>query len=182
MDVAEQTKPTDLARDTPCAGWTLADLLSHMTAQHHRFAVAATGARSTRDDWTPQPLSDDAIAEYARAANDVIAAFADEAVDEREIWLPELSERRPFTAADAMTFQLVDDVVHSWDLARALDVPLHVDDDLADAALAIAVQVPNDATRRGPGFAFGPELPAESGASALDRALTALGRSPAWPR
>jgi uncharacterized protein (TIGR03086 family) len=177
--IAQRTTATDLTRETPCAGWRLADLLSHMIAQHRGFAVAATGAKTALPDWEPAPLSGDPVAEYTAAADGVIAAFA-ELDGDRDIWLPELA-RRPFTASDALTFQLVDDVVHAWDLARTLDVPLQVDDDLADAALAIALRVPDDASRRGPGFPFAPSLPATADASPLDRTLLALGRSPAWP-
>ena len=125
-------------------------------------------------------LSDDPAAEYAAAADDVVAAFAGVTNGDRDVWLPELG-RRPFTASDALTFQLVDDVVHAWDLARALDVPLDVDDDLAEAALAVALRVPDDAARRGPGFPFAPGLPVADDASTLDRTLLLLGRSPAWP-
>jgi len=178
--IAQHTTPTDLTRETPCVGWTLADLLSHMIAQHRGFAAAATGAPSTLPDWEPHPLSDDPVAEYSAAADDVIAAFADVTSGDSDVWLPELA-RRPFAASDALTFQLVDDVVHAWDLARALDVPLHVDFDLAEAALAVALRVPDDAARRGPGFAFAPGLPVTHDASTLDRTLLLLGRSPAWP-
>lgn len=178
--IVGRTTPADLGRATPCAGWTLADLLSHMIAQHRGFAEAATGARTAVADWKPRPLSDDPVAEYTAAADDVIAAFASVTNGDTEILLPELG-RRPFTTHDALTFQLVDDVVHAWDLARATDVPLHVDDDLAEAALAVALRVPDDAARRGPGFPFAPGLPVVDDASALDRTLLLLGRSPAWP-
>jgi uncharacterized protein (TIGR03086 family) len=180
VQIAQHTTSTDLTRKTPCVGWTLADLLSHMIAQHRGFAVAATGAQSTLLEWEPRPLSGDPVAEYTAAADEVIAAFADATNGDFDVWLPELG-RRPFTASDALTFQLVDDVVHAWDLARALDVPLHVDDDLAEAALAVALRVPDDAARRGPGFAFAPGLPVTHDASTLDRTLLLLGRSPAWP-
>jgi uncharacterized protein (TIGR03086 family) len=178
--IAEHATPTDLTRSTPCAGWTLADLLSHMIAQHRGFAIAATGAPSTLAEWEPRPLSADPVTEYATAADDVVKAFADVADGDGDVWLPELG-RRPFSVSDALTFQLVDDVVHAWDLARALDVPLHVDDDLAEAALAVALRVPDDANRRGPGFPFAPGLPVANDASTLDRTLLLLGRSPAWP-
>jgi uncharacterized protein (TIGR03086 family) len=179
--IADQITPIDLTRATPCAGWTLADLLAHMIVQHRGFAAAATGAPSPLADWEAQPLSPDPVAEFTAAADEVIGAFSDDRVADRDIWLPELA-RQPFPAADALTFQLVDDVVHAWDLARALDVPLPVEPDLADAALAIALRVPADPARRGPGFPFAAGRPAPSDASALDRTLLALGRSPAWPR
>ena len=34
VDLVSQAGPADLARPTPCAGWTLGDLIGHMTAQH----------------------------------------------------------------------------------------------------------------------------------------------------
>ena len=179
--IADQITPNDLTRATPCAGWTLADLLAHMIVQHRGFAAAATGAPSPLGDWEPRPLSPDPVADFDSAADEVITAFADDTVADREIWLPELA-RQPFPVTDALTFQLVDDVVHAWDLARALDVPLQVEPDLAEAALVIALRVPADLARRGPGFPFAAGRPAPSDASALDRTLLALGRSPAWPR
>lgn len=178
--IAGRTTPADLGRATPCAGWTLGDLLSHMIAQHRGFAVAASGTQTELADWEPRPLSDDPVAEYAAAADDVVAAYAGITNGDRDVWLPELG-RRPFTTSDALTFQLVDDVVHAWDLARALDVPLDLDDDLAGAALAVALRVPDGAGRRGPDFPFAPGLPVPDDASTLDRTLLALGRSPAWP-
>src|ERR1700683_4821064 len=43
--------PEDLARMTPCAGWTLGDLVAHMTAQHDGFPRAGGGGRRV-----PPPL------------------------------------------------------------------------------------------------------------------------------
>ena len=180
-DVVANLKPDDLDRATPCVEWTLADLLSHMIVQHRGFAAAASGTPTALDAWAPQPLSADPVSEYTAAADAVVAAYLDDAVADRQIWLPELSEKRPFSAVDALTFQFIDDVVHAWDVARSLDIPLHVDDDLTDAALAVALAVPNSPDRRGPGFAFGAALPAAPDSGPLDRALAALGRSSAWP-
>ena len=44
VDMVAKVTIEDLGRPTPCAGWTLADLLAHMTAQHRGFAAAAEGA------------------------------------------------------------------------------------------------------------------------------------------
>src|SRR5579859_7441834 len=41
IQIVSQASTADLARPTPCADWTLADLLAHMTAQHNGFAAAA---------------------------------------------------------------------------------------------------------------------------------------------
>jgi uncharacterized protein (TIGR03086 family) len=153
-----------------------------MIAQHRGFAVAATGERTEVDAWRPRPLAPDPITEYAQAADDVIHAYADADVDDRDVWLPELSVERPFKGRDVMTFHFIDYIVHSWDVARALDMRLQIGDNLVEHALAIAERIPNDPARRGPGFAFGPAVPTDPDASRLDRALAALGRSPSWPR
>lgn len=42
VEVVGQVTVADLGRATPCEGWTLADLLAHMTVQHEGFAAAAS--------------------------------------------------------------------------------------------------------------------------------------------
>lgn len=39
--IVAQVSERDLGRPTPCADWTLRDLLAHMTVQHEGFAAAA---------------------------------------------------------------------------------------------------------------------------------------------
>jgi uncharacterized protein (TIGR03083 family) len=41
--LVSQAGPADLARPTPCAGWTLGDLIGHMTTQHYGWTAAAAG-------------------------------------------------------------------------------------------------------------------------------------------
>src|SRR5436305_15086311 len=76
MDVVKQVQATDLTRPTPCAGWTLADLLGHMTVQHRGFAAAARGDGAELAHWEFAPAGDDAVEQYLAASEDVLAAFA----------------------------------------------------------------------------------------------------------
>jgi uncharacterized protein (TIGR03086 family) len=179
--VVSQAGPGDLGRATPCAGWTLRDLLEHMIIQHYGFAAASRGAGADPASWRRPPPPDDPVAAYAEAAVHVIAAFAAPGVGERSFALPEISTEVMFPAATAMSFHFVDYVVHGWDVARTLDVPLDLPDDLARAALVVARRVPDGPERLAPGAAFAPGVTAPGGADPLDRVLTALGRSPAWP-
>jgi uncharacterized protein (TIGR03086 family) len=171
--------PADLGRATPCAGWTLADLLAHLTAQHRGFAAAAAGGGRAEGVWTPVAEADP-VAAYRAAAEELVESFA-VLHDSSTMWLPELSAERPFPALLAVRFHLVDYAVHSWDAARALGTEPALDAEVLDAALAIALQVPDDPERRGPGRAFLPSVPPSPDAGPLDRMLTALGRSPSWP-
>jgi uncharacterized protein (TIGR03086 family) len=166
---------------TPCAGWTLGDLLAHMTGQHYGFAAAAGGEAADRSVWRNRRVDDDPVGGYTEAAERVVAAFADNAVLTRGFWLPEIRGGDTFPAAQAISFHFVDYVVHSWDVAAAVGVPLPLDDDLVAGALKIAARVPDGEARLRPGAAFRPGLPVGDGTPPLHRLLALLGRSPSWP-
>jgi uncharacterized protein (TIGR03086 family) len=169
--------PLDLTLPTPCAGWTLTDLLAHMTVQHLGFAAAARGDSWPLSRWAPRPLAPDPAAAYAEAAEDVIAAFA--ALDSLDtgLALPEITPD-PTPAARAISFHLVDYVVHSLDVARTLGRPVELPEDVLAAALQVAERVPDGPNRDRPGAAFAHALPVPDGASTLDRVLLLLGRKP----
>ncbi|MFE7540738.1 TIGR03086 family metal-binding protein [Streptomyces platensis] len=170
----------DLSRPTPCSTWTLADLLAHMTAQHHGFAAAARGEGQESAHWAVRPLGTDPVGEYTVAAEKVIAAFAAVEGPDRAFALPEFSAGRTFRAARAIGFHLIDYVVHSWDVARTLGLAYTPAPELLRAALPIARAVPDDESRLAPGSAFRPGLTAGADADTLERILTALGRTPHW--
>jgi uncharacterized protein (TIGR03086 family) len=177
--IVAQAEAADLGRPTPCAAWTVRDLLDHMITQHYGFAAASAGRGGDRQVW--QVVHPDSpIGDYAAAAEHVIAAFARPEALERSFELPEISTTVAFPAAQAISFHFVDYVVHGWDVARALDVPFDVSDELAEAALVVARRVPEGENRLGAGAAFRPGVPAPADGTVLDQVLAALGRSPAW--
>lgn len=170
-----------LTRPTPCAGWTIADLLAHMIVQNLGFAAAARGENADDSTSEPRPLGADPVAEHRAAAKRVQEAFAEDGVLDRGLRLPEISRTHPIPGAMAITFHLVDCVVHAWDVARALGEQIELDDELAAIAVEIAAAVPGGEQRLGPAAAFKPRLTGESGASQVDRVVSLLGRSPNWP-
>jgi len=181
VGVVSQVTAGDLGRPTPCADWHLGDLIAHMTGQHDGFAAAAAGRGADLSAWAPRPAGDDPAAEYAAAAQRVIAAFAEPDVLDRKFVLPEIVPGLKFPAAQAISFHFVDYVVHGWDVARSLGVRYVIDQDLIEAALPVALAVPDGKQRLQPGSAFRPGLPAPQDAATLDRILALLGRSPSWP-
>jgi uncharacterized protein (TIGR03086 family) len=180
--VVAQVREADLPKPTPCAGWTLADLLTHMTVQHYGFAAAAEGNGADLSNWEPgQPDQGSLVSGYALAADRVMGAFAAEDILDRKFCLPEVSTKILFPARQAIGFHLVDYVVHGWDVARSLDLGYDIDPDVLDAALVVAQAVPDDhERRRRPGAPFAPRIEPASDAP-LDRVLTLLGRDPGWP-
>jgi uncharacterized protein (TIGR03086 family) len=168
---------TDLTLSTPCAGWDLADLIAHMTVQHHCFARAVRGEATTIDDWRPRPTRH-AGRDYVDACAAVLASFAAVADPAAPVTLPEVRDA-PVPAQIAVGFHLVDYVVHTWDVAVSIGQRVTFDDDTLQAALAVAKQVPDGANRDAPGSAFAHALPVPPGASVLDEVLLLLGRDPA---
>ncbi len=177
--VVSHLQADDLDRPTPCADWTLADLLAHMTAQHHGFAAAARGRGGDRAAWQIHPLGEKPAADYADAAEDVLAAFAEPEAPEREFELPEFQPVSRFPATLAVSFHLIDYVVHGWDVARSLGLDYQLSPELAEPALRIALMVPNGDNRLEANAAFGPAVNTDD-TDPLRRILAALGRSPDW--
>ncbi|MFF8595297.1 TIGR03086 family metal-binding protein [Streptomyces sp. NPDC015220] len=176
----EHATPEDWTRPTPCAGWTLHDLVAHLAGRHHGFAAAAAGGGAARGVWLPPALGGDPVAAYRSATAAVLDAFARPGVLTREFSLPEISTGTRFPATVAIGYHFLDLVVHGWDVARTLGIPLELDLATTEAALLFALRVPDDERRLEPAPAFRPALPAATHASPLDLALAALGRSPAW--
>jgi uncharacterized protein (TIGR03086 family) len=172
--------PADLGRPSPCAQWTLGELLAHMTAQHHGFAAAARGGGADPRVWEVAPPGDDPVAAYRRAADDLVDAFAGPGVADARFALPEFSTEVTFRGERAIGFHFLDYVVHTWDVARALGVHPDLPPDLVRAALPVAEAVPDGPGRAGPGAPFAPRLTTAAGATDLDRLLALVGRSPEW--
>lgn len=175
MQLVAQVQPADLARPTPCSGWTVYDLIAHMTGQQIGFAAAARGGGHRLERWAPSAAS------YTDVCVDVLAAFSAPGVQERGFALPEIRDGGIFPAPIAISFHLVDNVVHAWDVAVSIGAPLELDDDVLASAVRIAEQVPNGPERMRDGAAFAPGR-ADDGVDDLARTLLLLGRDPAaWP-
>ncbi|HEY0937327.1 MAG TPA: TIGR03086 family metal-binding protein [Trebonia sp.] len=178
--LAAQAGAADLARPTPCAGWSLRDLLAHMTAQHYGFAAASAGDGDLAH-WRVRAPGEDPVGEYLAAARHVLAAFAADGVLDRAFPLPEFTRGPAFPAPQAVSFHFIDYVVHSWDVAATLGLPARFDPALLDAALRVARDVPAGEARLAPGAAFAPEV-TSTGTSGLEQIAAVLGRSPDWKR
>jgi uncharacterized protein (TIGR03086 family) len=73
----------------------------------------------------------------------------------------------------------VDYLTHGWDVARAIGAPDELDADLCAAVLEMGRRWPEGSW--GPGAPFGRQVVVPLDASAQDRMLGFLGRSPCWP-
>ncbi|HEY1838652.1 MAG TPA: TIGR03086 family metal-binding protein [Mycobacterium sp.] len=184
VEVVSTVTVDDLSRVTPCVGWSLAELLAHMTVQHRGFAAAARGHGADPEIWQPGTVADaiaaDPAGAYSAAAADVIDAFAGADVPDAVFALPEFGPGATFPGSVAIGFHLVDYVVHGWDVARTMGQSFELPADVVAAALPLAFVVPDGDFRTSEGAVFGPAIPSTEPADDLDRILAHLGRSPQW--
>ncbi|WP_152360881.1 TIGR03086 family metal-binding protein [Microlunatus speluncae] len=181
IDIARQATPEQLNRSTPCGDWDLRQLFDHLTTENLGFAAAAQGHGSDPDVWVGDLERADPVADYVRATEALVVTFAEPDVLDRSFALPVLTKDREFAGSQAVMMHLVDTVVHAWDLARALDLPITFDAEITQPVLAMSEQIPDDESRTGPGAFFGPAVAQPADGTELDRIVALLGRSPTWP-
>ncbi|MFE7782793.1 TIGR03086 family metal-binding protein [Streptomyces nigrescens] len=163
-------RPEDLALPTPCAGWSVRQLLDHMVWENLMATSIAEDA--PRDDHTADHLGDDHRAAFDDSVRAALAAFTGSGMLRRTYG--------PYEAPGAMIVQqvVVELLAHGWDLARATGAPTGLAPEAAEETLAAARRIYGAAPRT-EGSSFAPERPAPPGASATDRLAAFLGRAPA---
>jgi uncharacterized protein (TIGR03086 family) len=177
---AEQVEPLiaavgadDYQRPTPCPDLDVEHLTAHLIGGLSGFAGVAEG-EPLRFDTDPDLTTSDPLREFHTAADRVIAGFSAPGMLERTFTMPWGIS----TGAQLLGFELLEVVVHGWDIAASLGRHAQFEAVLVEGALAGARQWVDDSTRI-PQL-FGPEIPVPAGAPAIDRLVGFLGRSPAW--
>jgi uncharacterized protein (TIGR03086 family) len=159
-DVARVTD-ADLERQTPCRGWTVADLLAHMNSEH----AAICGAFSDR--------SKDPRSEFATIADHWIGFF--EPLAGQKVMVPGMQAELPSEVVLATHF--ADMVIHRWDLAAALGIPCEAEPQELQYVEMVAAVVTAPASRLvGPQGAYAPALAEDPTASRLDALVRRYGR------
>ena len=184
VDIVAQVSVEDLARPTPCAGWDLGQLVTHMTVQHRGFAAAALGHGADLAVWDPATVADAVAADpgraYAAAAADVLEAFGTDGVLDASFAIPEFGPGATVPGAMAIGFHFVDYVVHGWDVACSIDVPFELPADVIEVVLPLALAVPDTDVRDAPNSPFAHALSSVAEAGGLEKVLRHLGRAPDW--
>jgi len=168
-------EPGQAGLATPCAGWDVRTLVSHLIGRDLRNFLA--GARGEAPDWT---APDEEIGE------DWTAAFGDRAEPVRAAWrAADLDRLVSGPGGEApLRFradqQITELATHDWDLAKAIGhVPAELDPALAEHALRWSRGMLRPEFR-GPGKAFGVEVPVAEDAPVYDRLAGWFGRDPGW--
>ncbi len=175
--LVERAARGELDLSTPCYGWDLAGLLSHMIGQNLGFATAvATGDAGAAAYGGPEVTPANAVGEWDASAAALRAAFGRADAD-ATVHLVEFDIRVP--AAQALGMQLLDTVVHAWDVAAALGDAYRPDETSADFVLDYARKI---AGRPGGSPGVFAEPLADTATDPWFDALRLLGRDPATRR
>ncbi|CCH27580.1 TIGR03086 family metal-binding protein [Actinosynnema sp. NPDC047251] len=156
---------------TPCAGWTVRDVLRHLVDMSIKFDVGARGGEPRSG------ISDDLVTSYATASDLVTESFRADGFLDREGQIPGFGT---YPGRNLVGAHLVDTVVHSWDVKRALGLDGTLDDGLALVAYKVALRYPSTPNVRGPGAAFALPVGVTEDAPTTDKLVALLGRSPDW--
>jgi uncharacterized protein (TIGR03086 family) len=177
--IVEQVRTDQLGRPTPCAGWSVLDLLRHMAGNNLGFAAAARGGPPAAEVWDGVHVADPA-GEFPATAKEVVDAFA--AVEPLTGTFAVLGYGN-VPAAQAVGMHLIDYLAHGWDVAVAIGADPRLDEEACSTVLAIGAGWPRDSPAIwGPDAAFGHRVGVARDAPVADRMLGFLGRSPSWPR
>jgi uncharacterized protein (TIGR03086 family) len=158
---------------TPCTEWDVRALVNHLAVEHLWVPPLLAGktVAEVGDAFDGDRLGDDPVAAWDAAAAGSTAGFAEPGALDRTVHLS--YGDRP--ARDYCREMVLDLVVHSWDLARAIGADEHVDPDLVELAyghIAPIVHLWQDAG------IFAPPVPVPDDADLQTRLLALTGRRP----
>ncbi|HMD46801.1 MAG TPA: TIGR03086 family metal-binding protein [Acidimicrobiales bacterium] len=167
-------EPGDMDRPTPCASWTVHDLVNHVAGGPTYFAVVAeTGVAP--DGERPDVAAGDYRGAFDEGARRAVAAFrAPDAMDK--------TMKLPFGELPGGVFVYIasiDTFTHGWDLAKATGQSTDLDPALATQLLGVAQASLPDEFRGPDGQApFGPKVELSDPACPADELAAFLGRQP----
>jgi uncharacterized protein (TIGR03086 family) len=170
--IVRGVKPDQLDLPTPCPGYTVGTLVSHMVTWNTTFADGAEQVppSSDRAEYQADAHAGD---KFSAASRRVVQAFRDGAAD-RTIDLG----NGPSPGETVFGLMLMEYIGHGWDLAVATDQPTPYTETAITEALA-AGQKMLKPEYRGPDKSFGDVIEVGDEAPVLDQLIGFLGRDPA---
>lgn len=169
----ETVRVDELSKATPCSAWDVRALINHMIGGVYAFTQALEGEKLEQPGEVPDMIGDNAVESYRAAATAMMDAWRQPGAMDRTLALPPGDVPAPV----AIGITLMEHLVHTWDLARALGRSSPMDPELASVALETLGQMIRPEFR-GPGMPFGPEVPCPETAPVQDRLIAFTGRRP----
>ena len=174
--VVDRIEPEQLDDPSPCAAWTVRDVLNHIAAGADVFACCVRDGSISDADLSAivvtDALGDNFAKSFHRAMDAVLAAFAQPGAMDRLVTVP-IGEMPGRMAADIAVFELT---THAWDLARATGQSTDLDPEVVGTAYRIARTMVSDAQRAT--GRFGPMVVVADDRPMIDQLAAFTGRAP----
>ncbi len=169
--VLENVTDSQLSDATPCASWTVAQLINHIVGGQHFFLAGLSGTPPVGAD--SDYAAGDYVSAFDEASSKAVAAFSEEGVMPKMFTLPfgEMPGAALLGLATTDTFQ------HGWDLAKATGQSTDLAPELATGILQQSQKSIQDSFRGPEGAPFGPEQQAADDAPVADQLAAFLGRA-----
>jgi uncharacterized protein (TIGR03086 family) len=163
-------RPDQMGDPTPCTEWDVRALLDHTVGVIAGFAAAAARQAAPAE---PPVIGDDPLAVYHAVTQTTLDAWNRPGALDGTCTI---GHGLTVPAEVAASINLLDTLVHGWDLARATGQDATLDSELAAAGFEISRQVVSDDVRQS--GAFGPAVALSGAASPTDTLVAFLGRRP----
>jgi uncharacterized protein (TIGR03086 family) len=176
-------QPRQWTWPTPCTEWDVRQLVNHVVRGNLNYRRLAEGA--TRAEFLElrdvDALGTHPLDAYVQSVRDCSTAFGSPGVLQRVLDYP----LGRVTGQQALAVRTTDNVIHTWDLARAVgadetldpELAAWIDDNLHEIYAGL-VETPTAATTTHRFFAAAPDAPAHE-PSLQDRLLHRMGRNAA---
>jgi len=168
-------RPADLDRPTPCASWTVREVVRHILDSAAFYAELAEAGAVADGDEDPDSTLGDFNAAFRSRADRLVAAFNAPGAMDKTMRMP-MAE---LPGSVCVWMAAGDIFTHGWDLAKATGRPTDLEPELAGMLLARITQLLPDSMRGPEGQApFGPRVDVPASAPPADRLAAFTGRRP----
>jgi uncharacterized protein (TIGR03086 family) len=171
--IVTNVSPADLANPSPCEGWTVRDVVNHITGGATMFALSVEQGSVPDDElgrlMGGDNLGADPLGAWQLAAKKAMTAFEAPGAMDKIVTLP----FGQMPASAALSIAVFDVLTHAVDIASSTGQRVE-DVDLVETALGMGHQMVT-AELRQPGI-FDPEQPVAADAPAETRLLAFAGR------
>lgn len=161
----------DLTKPTPCAGWDVKQLLNHTLGECQMMTLVNEGEPSGNDRGDLVGDGHGLGESWTQLGKENVASWRSSGLGGERAYF-----YGTFPAAASAAINVGEVLVHTWDLARALDVDFELDPQLATIVYGLYSSFPLDGMRAGGMLA--PEVPVPFDAPVSERMLGLLGRQP----
>ena len=159
-------KHEQIDNQTPCSEWKVKGLIEHLVGGATHLNASLSGGSSA------SPSSDNLAENYSSVVADVLKNASDPSALDAQVATP----AGEMSAAQFMGILSLDNLVHTWDLAKATGQSTDLDPMLTETCYNMFVPGLIDMAR--PHGAFGPAVSVPDSASTQDKLLGYTGRQP----